>query len=263
MYDIVFSEKNNIYVDVIDKLTANIPFIHEDRIAATYVLIYVISGCIYVTEEENEYEIRPGELLILKQGTHQFGHRETLAGTSWYFSHFCINGELDETMVQIPKYIKTNTSFDVEGRLRELVELKHSGNTFSNNLVSMGLQKLLIDLYEEGLPPKKKGISERVRDYLEINYNRNISSKEIEEYFHLSYKYLAKSFYASEHRSIMQYHSNYRILETAKLLKTTDDTISQISAKVGFEDPLYFSKCFKKQMGLSPKEYRKQVIQTF
>lgn len=47
-----------------------------------------------------------------------------------------------------------------------------------------------------------------------------------------------------------------RLKKAAELLKTSGYNISEISYRVGFEDPLYFSKCFKAQFGKSPSQYR-------
>ncbi|MDR1116175.1 MAG: response regulator [Tannerella sp.] len=47
-----------------------------------------------------------------------------------------------------------------------------------------------------------------------------------------------------------------RIKKAADLLKTTELNISEIAYKVGFDDPLYFSRCFKEQFSLSPKQFR-------
>ena len=71
MHEIVIKETEGVYVEFIDLLTTHTPFYHVDRIAKYDVLIYVISGYIYVTEEEMDYEIGPGQMILLKQGTHQ------------------------------------------------------------------------------------------------------------------------------------------------------------------------------------------------
>ena len=47
-----------------------------------------------------------------------------------------------------------------------------------------------------------------------------------------------------------------RLSHAKSLLKSTDDTISQIAYQCGFNDPEYFSKVFKKEMGCSPTEFR-------
>ena len=62
MHEIVIKETEGVYVEFIDLLTTHTPFYHVDRIAKYDVLIYVISGYIYVTEEEMNYEIGPGQM---------------------------------------------------------------------------------------------------------------------------------------------------------------------------------------------------------
>ena len=48
-----------------------------------------------------------------------------------------------------------------------------------------------------------------------------------------------------------------RLNKAAVLLRQGEFTVSEVSYKVGFEDPFYFSKCFKAQFGVSPSAYQK------
>ncbi len=57
----------------------------------------------------------------------------------------------------------------------------------------------------------------------------------------------------------MQYIISVRMTHAQQLLSTTDYTITEISAVVGYDNPLYFSRLFKKQIGLSPTDYRKNL----
>lgn len=45
--------------------------------------------------------------------------------------------------------------------------------------------------------------------------------------------------------------------EAKKLLRETGESITSIASKVGYDDPYYFSHCFKKILGISPADYRK------
>jgi len=49
-----------------------------------------------------------------------------------------------------------------------------------------------------------------------------------------------------------------RITEAKKLLKNPEMNISEIAYQLGFSDPLYFSKYFKKEVGVAPVQYRKE-----
>ena len=57
----------------------------------------------------------------------------------------------------------------------------------------------------------------------------------------------------------MQYLLSIRINNAAVLLETTDYNINEISTIVGYDNPLYFSRLFRKQKGLSPSDYRKAM----
>ena len=57
----------------------------------------------------------------------------------------------------------------------------------------------------------------------------------------------------------MEYVCNYRIEKSCCLLKKTDKTITQIAYETGFSDGSYFSKMFRKRMGMSPQNYRKSI----
>ena len=56
----------------------------------------------------------------------------------------------------------------------------------------------------------------------------------------------------------LQYVTSIRITKAKDLLKNTAFTIQEVGRLVGYENPLYFSRIFKKQTGHSPSEYRKE-----
>jgi len=57
-----------------------------------------------------------------------------------------------------------------------------------------------------------------------------------------------------------QYIQSLRVTNAKMLLETTDYNITEISNLVGYENPLYFSRFFRKQCGMSPSQFRKQLV---
>ena len=57
----------------------------------------------------------------------------------------------------------------------------------------------------------------------------------------------------------MQYILSIRITNAQTLLETTDYNIAEISQIIGYDNPLYFSRIFKKQKGMSPSDYGKII----
>jgi AraC-like DNA-binding protein len=55
-----------------------------------------------------------------------------------------------------------------------------------------------------------------------------------------------------------QYLNGYRVEKAQTLLKNTDRSITDIALAVGFDDASYFARIFKKQTGMTPREYKNQ-----
>ncbi|RPH59065.1 MAG: AraC family transcriptional regulator, partial [Chloroflexi bacterium] len=73
----------------------------------------------------------------------------------------------------------------------------------------------------------------------------------------VSEDYLGRIFQQELGLSPMEYLNRYRIKEAKVLLSQTCASVTEIAAQVGFDDPAYFSRAFSKQVGFSPRAYRK------
>ena len=95
-----------------------------------------------------------------------------------------------------------------------------------------------------------------LRDYLALNYTKRITLSALARHFHYSTVTLTEHFKKAFGKTIVAFLTEKRI-EAAKTLLTDGDlTISLVCHACGFENPEHFSKAFKKQVGLSPLQYR-------
>lgn len=258
---ILFSETNFIEVEQMDLLTASSSFMHVDRIAQMNVMIYVLSGCIYVSEEDIDYAIKPGEMIILKKGSHQFGKQMIKSGTSWIYAHFQIRGSHDKaSAIELPKYVSLENNNEIKKRLLNLCKYTQDDRALPGNRRSMALQEILLDIFDGSKPRRTTGILIDIKNFLEDKICENVSSGLLEQKFNLTYKYINRLFKEEYGVSIKQYHTSRRMGEVARALRSTDDSISIICRKYGYEDLLYFSKVFKKEYGISPRAYRNNII---
>lgn len=79
------------------------------------------------------------------------------------------------------------------------------------------------------------------------------------EKIYVSPAYFSTTFKKETGQSFVQYLTNTRLEKAKELLKNTDDKTYQIAEQVGFSEQNYFSFCFKKNVGLSPSQYRQKV----
>ncbi|MEC0307385.1 response regulator [Paenibacillus lautus] len=105
-----------------------------------------------------------------------------------------------------------------------------------------------------------KDIVEKALQYTREHYgDSELSLQKLCMQLHISTGYFSAVFKREVKMTYVQYLMQLR-METAKeLLRSSDLKAFEIAERVGFADPNYFSFCFKKQVGISPKEYRTQA----
>ena len=94
--------------------------------------------------------------------------------------------------------------------------------------------------------------------YMEQNYQRDLTVEELADVCKLNRSYFSKLFKREMGENLSTYILNTRIEHAKLLLRTTDKKAYEIAEAVGIYDPVYFSKIFKKAVGLKPKEYRER-----
>ena len=103
---------------------------------------------------------------------------------------------------------------------------------------------------------------ERAAAYFNQNYNTKISIDDYAEALHISTNWFIHNFKQYAGMSPAQYILSLRMVNAQSLLERTTYNIKEISEIVGYENPLYFSRVFKKEIGKSPAQYRKEMIPT-
>ncbi len=101
-------------------------------------------------------------------------------------------------------------------------------------------------------------LGDAVLSYVNAHFaDPDLSLKKISRLFHFSYSYLSQVFMRQTGTALQNHVNHLRLARAEELLKTTDEEIKSIAIKVGFRDPLYFSRAFKARTGKSPSEFRK------
>ncbi len=259
MNEIVF---NNFRMPVVvdcNTLCTPESFYHADRVLDFNVVIYVYEGVIYVTEDDIDYELHKGELLFLKHGVHHFGKYEIPKGTSWFYAHFYfdeIPWQNKTSYITLPKKLSGLADSPLEKSISDYYKNRCQNTILSQWNCNSEFAELLgrIAFYNSELT--QDSLCERIKAFLRENISKPFSSKELERKFFLSYKRLAALFKAREGISMQQYQDNIRIKTAKQLLRSSLMPIGEIAARVGYNDPLYFSRRFKLHTEKSPREYR-------
>lgn len=141
------------------------------------------------------------------------------------------------------------------------------GNNATRRIARIGASRELPILFEEiireisqavvdGLLDEKNPEIRAAIHYMTQNYHREIGLSDIAAAVAISPGYLSKLFKECQNQTVMDFLERVRIEAALKLLKETHYPVKEIAARVGYRDPNYFSKVFKKVTNASPTEIR-------
>ncbi|HLA42747.1 MAG TPA: AraC family transcriptional regulator [Aggregatilineales bacterium] len=92
--------------------------------------------------------------------------------------------------------------------------------------------------------------------FLHQNINQNLKLSDMADHAGLSISHFSFLFKQQTGYSPMDYFIHLKMQRASAMLSLTDQTIHEIAFEIGYDDPYYFSRLFKKVMGVSPRHYR-------
>jgi len=166
----------------------------------------------------------------------------------------------DERTQRVPVVI-------LSGRQLSLNDVKRLEQHAAVTLQSKGIlseEEIIASLHrtlfgQDTLPPPTSVLVKRAIAYLHQNFSRPLARWEIAEGIGVSEDYLSRVFNRELGISPWDYLNRYRVAQAKELLRQTHHSIRQIGRRVGFSDPAYFSRVFRRISGMSPSVYRQQL----
>lgn len=228
------------------------------------VLIYVLSG-----EGSLEYEgtIRPlhaGDVMVLPQGgTYCY---KTTRQHPWRILWFNMTGELFLFWLRQYGFLSfpviPGPGQAVEQAFWQGVELCRSGlpHYQIQDRLSETVYHILLCLWRQQAPSRPIGVARQLHtlidDLISADPAAPFSMGEAALVLNMSQRQLERLFQQEFQLTPYRYFQQQKLLLAKQYLRNTRLSIKEISSRLGFCDPYYFSNFFKKEEGISPKEYR-------
>ena len=236
-----------------------------------YQLLYVVSGKAHFYFDDAERIVTAGHMVLFQPRQEQHYEYFGTDKTEVYWVHFTgsnVKNILRRYDVPLDTSVfYSGTSVIYAYLFKEMINELQTCRTGYEELLTMYLQQILILVQRirlERRPSVNTHIQEEMeyaRRYFNEHYNEQINIEEYAESRNMSVSWFQRNFKQIANCSPMQYLLTIRMNNAASLLESTDYSMAEISAIVGYDNPLYFSRLFKKQNGVSPSEYRKLVSQ--
>ncbi len=144
------------------------------------------------------------------------------------------------------------------------VEINTTGE-FKDELISSLLKSIIINIVRQKRERIYQGdakgsiIARQIIDYVQQNYSKPITNKDLSEHFFFNPSYANRVFKAHTGFSIRTFIIDYRINQAMEILRTQNVSISETAFLVGFSDLPHFIKTFKRHVGKTPTEYLKSI----
>lgn len=227
------------------------------------VFVLVIKGRVNYTINGNQIIAEKGDLLYIPSETVRGAENHESSPHQKYTVVFDIHeNRMNPEPFPIEQnffHIKTRNFEYVKHRFERLF-VDSRGDKKFKSFICLGILQELLGMFAReienpSITPVKVKFARMIEQYLLENYRKAIEIEELAKLISRSPSYTITVFKEVMGQSPIRYIHQLRIIEACNLLKNTDMTIVAISDYLGYYDPSYFSRMFKKLTSLSPKEF--------
>lgn len=271
------------------------PWTHFPRESDEFILYIIENGTMYLEEDFKKYILKKGDFFLLEPNKFHKGYKEASCSYYYvhfkhpqltltdkrYIERMMLKRKLALESDPFTEDIPTESisffgkHFNISNKLLLMnifYAFKDGINDYYKKLedykiyTSCKLHEIFIKICREYLTtiinnqkkplPRVYHIVQNIIDYINDEYQKKLTSTDIEEIFELNYDYLNRAFQKITGYSILNYLNIIRINKAKELISSTSLKVSEIGYLVGVEDPYYFSRLFKKYVGVPPSKYR-------
>lgn len=234
------------------------------------ILFYCVQGKGYYTLVGHTFTLNPNQYVIVPATDKPLVYwSDTEDPWSIYWVHFtsdalqAFNRAYHIVPEQGPQYIPHNEKgIRIWEEMYENLSRGYSPeNLMNTNLCLYHLIATFVFSQQQNQnssSPEKAIIRETI-DYMKNNLDKTIRIEDFADLNKYSVSHFSKLFRLTTGMSPIEYFIHLKMQKACQLLYTEDSRVKQIAALLGYDDPYYFSRLFKKYMNTSPETYRKSV----
>lgn len=230
------------------------------------ILIYVVEGEGKVIIEDVRQRICANQFIVIPAGKKHAYMADTDKPWSIYWVHVggtnrrIFDGMDGQVMTIVPS--KTSRISERLKMFDELIEILTFGYSQDNlEYANLSLKHLLASFryIDQFRKVNYSGEKDRVKKailFMKQNVNRKMTLEEMADHFNISVSHFSRLFKQRTRHSPMDYFIQLKIQYACQLLDYSNLRVYEIANAIGYEDTYYFSRIFRKVMGVSPAIYK-------
>ncbi|WP_191559977.1 AraC family transcriptional regulator [Metabacillus idriensis] len=265
-------EEGILHLRRAEKVNGSLNYKINQQLSHSYILIVVTSGSGTLMLDEKELSMRNGAYFLCPPD-HTFGVSEFNEELELFLFSFDIYqhdiGNSEEMVI-----VKNDNLLEVFGESafcpQQMLGTKcesisshwNSEQHLATYLSNLEFQELIYFLLihsevEQDLPLYHL---ETIKNYIEHHFHENLSNDYLADMCKLSPKYFSDQFKRVFGKSAMEYVTELRMSMSKELMRGKTIKLKDIAKKVGYDDEFYFSRKFKKEIGVAPSAYIKSRL---
>ncbi|OGV51129.1 MAG: hypothetical protein A2X49_01700 [Lentisphaerae bacterium GWF2_52_8] len=248
---------------------------HETHKNDSHELLYVVKGNVRLSTEKDCHKAGSGEVLFnpaRQSHRDEFDMKEELDIFLVFFKWPALDTVLQGLGNDIFRTLQDQSKNRIRrilGEMRAAATLQKAASPLDTLVDRSLLASVLFSLLKgeepqqidagENSKSERQGpramLFQRAKNYIERQYAEDLSLSQIATALGVSPYHLSRVFSSQNNFSLFKHLSQVRMLKATELLLERRMNIAEVAAAVGFKDPAYFSKAFKKHHGKSPSDF--------
>ena len=240
----------------------------REKGAEQYIFLYCTEGEGWLQFGNKHIKVLPNQFHLISKGiSHAYGATDNNPWTI-YWMHFdgSIAQQLFKRYLTYPRKIEgipfTTDRIQLFNQIFNIFASSYTEAQieFANILSTRFLASFIYDPLNNRSynSHTSNSLVSNIIEFLVANLEQTYTSQEIAQKFNHSLSYIFSLFKKETGYSLMHFFNLKKMQKACEYLNYTGMNITEVSRKVGFQDPLYFSRLFKKYMGVSPRSYRQK-----
>ncbi|MCP1358136.1 ABC transporter substrate-binding protein [Aneurinibacillus migulanus] len=234
----------------------------EQQFTISYVLLVVINGQGRLSIGTHDYRLRPDTVYVCSPKQTFGSVVEQSDEMQMFLLKFDAVGEArqgEKPLFPLVGEVPIHSTGQIAFMCEAIYSQRYSQDGLERFRSQVTFQELLYCILKNSrlIPKDSQTALERTKEYMEEHYNDNVTIDQLARMTEISPKYFVDLFKKTYGISAIDYLTELRINRAKQFMAQTNVKLQDVARQVGYNDPFYFSRKFKKEVGVSPTVYMK------
>ena len=251
-----------------------IPEYHVERVMSDHDLMYICEGTWQVAQDDIIYDLKAGDVILLRAGSHHWGTGLCSIGSKNMFLHFNhlpgdqLNTHLTAAECQsnasgnlfcVQTLTRCGMDSTMDQLFRSVIHVFWGHQDDKERRLTLLLHEILNELafVARNSQPEAAAWITRLLNAMREQQDHFFSLSEAAGIAGMNDRTFSSRFRKMTGKSFHQYQMEAKLKTAYDALRTGRYTVQEVGQRLGFTDPCYFSRVFSRSFGVSPSEIRK------